>query len=153
MSFGQLELSILWPAFLAGRRSGRWVGAVVGALILTTWDLFLDPQMVRDGHWFWRPTSWPTLHAIPLSNMLGWFGVALAMLAVLRFLVPAGTVRNASAAHLAVPYALLAWTWFSETFGHLVFFHRPSVALVGGVAMALALGLASTAQSSEPAAS
>ena len=125
-----------WPALLAGRRVGP-AAPLLGALILAAWDLFLDPQMVRDGHWRWLPTSWPKLHGIPLSNTIGWFAVALTMLALLDRLVP--HVRNPSPLALSVPFALLGWTWFSETFGHLVFFRRPSVAMVGGIAMGLAL--------------
>ena len=121
-----------WPALLAARRAGSmWVGAA----ILTTWDLFLDPQMVRDGHWYWAPTRWPKLHGIPISNSIGWFGVAMVMMLILDRLVP----RQLSLTLL--PAALLAWTWFSETLGHLVFFHRPSVGLVGGAAMGLVLAV------------
>ena len=120
-----------WPALLAARRAGS---ILVGAAILTTWDLFLDPQMVRDGHWRWAPTRWPKLHGIPLSNALGWFVVAALMMAVLDRLV------HADASLTALPAAMLGWTWFSETLGHLVFFHRPSVGVVGAMAMAAALG-------------
>ena len=31
-------------------------------------------------------------------------------------------------------WAVLGWVWFSEIFGHLVFFGRPRVAVVGGLA-------------------
>lgn len=121
-----------WPALLAARRAGSmWVGAA----ILTTWDLFLDPQMVRDGHWYWAPTRWPKLHGIPISNSVGWFGVAMVMMLVLDRLVP----RHLSLTRL--PAAMLAWTWFSETLGHLVFFDRPSVGVVGGVSMGFVLGM------------
>lgn len=121
-----------WPALLAGRRAGRPV--LVGAAILVTWDLFLDPQMVGDGHWRWAPSGWPDLHGIPISNTLGWILVSVLMMGALDRAVPDRVVL-----HLGVPALLLAWTWFSETIGHLFFFDRPSVALVGGAAMGLAL--------------
>ncbi|WP_425296147.1 carotenoid biosynthesis protein, partial [Nocardia abscessus] len=45
------------------------------------WDLFLDPQMVADGQWTWCDThsGLPGLDWIPVTNYLGWFGVALVM--------------------------------------------------------------------------
>ena len=137
-----------WIALLAGRRVGSRVGsglaprvvavavAGVGALLLVTWDLFLDPQMVDAGHWTWDDTPGPWLHGIPLLNSLGWFVVAFAMVLALHALVPAQPRTGTSD---ATAWLLLGWTWFSETVGHLVFFGRTSVGIVGGLAMGVVL--------------
>jgi uncharacterized membrane protein len=121
-----------YPALLVARRVARSAAAVAGfgALALVAWDLFLDPQMVDAGHWVWRRSAWPRVVDIPLSNFIGWFGVALVMMVLLNALVPAGL-----GADDRVPYALFVWTYLSEVMGHAVFFGRPDVALVGGLAM------------------
>ena len=121
-----------YPALLVARRVARRAAAVAafGALALVAWDLFLDPQMVDAGHWVWQPSDWPRVVDIPLSNFVGWFGVALVMMVLLDALVPAGRGVDDR-----VPYALFVWTYLSEVMGHAVFFGRPGVALVGGVAM------------------
>jgi uncharacterized membrane protein len=105
--------------------------AVVGSLVLTSWDLFLDPQMVGAGHWRWLPTPGPWLNGIPLVNTAGWFFVGVLMLSLLDWAIP---VERVAPGVDALMWLLLAWVWFSEIFGHLVFFGRPRVALVGGLA-------------------
>ncbi len=131
-----------WPALLAGRRAsarsglvGEWrqplATAVTGSLVFTSWDLFLDPQMVGAGHWRWLATPGPRLHGIPLVNSVGWFFVGVLMVGLLDRLVPGGPVSPGADGLI---WLLLGWVWFSEIFGHLVFFCRPRVALVGGLA-------------------
>jgi uncharacterized membrane protein len=121
-----------YPALLVARRVARRRAAVAafGALALVAWDLFLDPQMVDAGHWVWQQSAWPRVVDIPLSNFIGWFGVALVIMVLLDALVPAGRGVDDR-----IPYALFVWTYLSEVMGHAVFFGRPSVALVGGLAM------------------
>ena len=86
--------------------------------------------MVDAGHWVWQRSDWPRMVDIPLSNFIGWFGVALVMMVLLDALVPVGRGVDDR-----IPYALFVWTYLSEVMGHAVFFGRPSVALVGGLAM------------------
>jgi uncharacterized membrane protein len=120
-----------WPAFVAGRKVGFTV--VVGAAILTTWDLFLDPQMVKAGHWKWT-SSWPTVNGIPLSNTIGWIIVSALMMLLLNRLVPNDLSSD------GLPMLVLAWTWFSSIVGHLFFgLSKWTVGLVGGVGLSLAL--------------
>ena len=127
-----------WLALLAAQRvGGRWRGALIGAAILVAWDLFLDPQMVRVGGWVWRDTVGPALHGIPLVNSVGWFLVGFLMIALLLAFVP---LRQTSR-HDDLGWALLGWTWFSETLLFAVFFHRPSVALLASPLLGVALWL------------
>ncbi len=62
----------------------RWATALLGGYLFTTWDLFLDPQMVGEGYWIWH-TAERTLPGIPASvaNFAGWLVVASVMMAVL----------------------------------------------------------------------
>jgi putative membrane protein len=80
------------------RACGRLRWAVTAAVVLTAWDVAMDPAMVRTAHWTWRlppPEGRPLLHRLlvgdafygmPLSNWLGWLltgtVVARAMLAI-----------------------------------------------------------------------
>ncbi|WP_233608672.1 carotenoid biosynthesis protein [Nocardia stercoris] len=68
---------------LAGSMPGRIVVTAVGAV---GWDLFLDPQMVADGQWHWcaAHSGLPGLAAIPWTNYLGWFAVALVLAGLLE---------------------------------------------------------------------
>jgi putative membrane protein len=115
---------LAYPAHTAGLRLGHRVLATGWAL--AAWDMFLDPQMVHEGYWTWEATS-PALNGIPLTNHLAWLVVALLMAAALP----------ARAADDRVPLALLTWVWASSVLANAAFFHRPGVALVGGVAMGL----------------
>ena len=127
-----------WLALLCAQRVGGGLrGAVLGALVLVAWDLFLDPQMVRVGGWVWRETTGPSLYGIPILNFLGWFIVGLVMMALLLRAVP--PVRSDRFDDLG--WLLLGWTLFSETLLFAVFFQRPSVALVGTPALSLVLWL------------
>lgn len=119
------------PALVVGRRiwpSRRRGGpVVVGALALTAWDLFLDPQMVDAGYWRWAVDG--RYQGIPLSNYLGWIGVGIGVLAVVDRLLP----------ELPTPATglLSLYTWWAvmNTIGFLVFFGEPVVGVVGGAAM------------------
>ncbi len=125
-----------YPVLLAARRlTRRWV-VPVGALGLTAWDLFLDPQMVGDGHWRWGDPapSLPGVPGIPLTNFGGWLAVGAAMMLVLTVVLPRGRPPRPSE---AVPAALLAWTWVGYVLGNVFWFGTGSVALVGGVGLGL----------------
>ncbi len=129
-----------YPCLLLGRRLGggrRALVALSGGLTLAAWDLFLDPQMVAAGRWVWaHPVpALPGVPGIPLTNFVGWLLVAVVMLAVLD-----AALSEDDDADATVPAALLAWTWIGSTIGNAVFFHRPAVALWGGVAMGVCSG-------------
>lgn len=126
-----------YPALLVGARiSEHPVGAILAAAVaLVVWDLFLDPQMVAEGHWQWQEAG-ATVVGIPLTNYIGWLATALVMMAVL---VPA--LRAAAARHRPVddrvPYALYLWVYASSVLAHALFFDLPGSALVGGLGMGL----------------
>jgi uncharacterized membrane protein len=45
--------------------------AAVGGLVMTAWDLVMDPVMVRGGHWIWEVNG--AYFGIPLQNFWGWW--------------------------------------------------------------------------------
>ena len=106
--------------------SSRVVAVAVGALGLTAWDLFLDPQMVDAGYWDWAVDG--RYHGIPLSNYGGWLLTGTVVLAVVERIRPA-----------VAPSPGLRWlyTWWAvmSTIGFVVFFGEPGVGLAGGIGM------------------
>jgi uncharacterized membrane protein len=49
----------------------RLVVAGVGAMVMTAWDLVMDPMMVAGGHWVWEEPG--AYFGIPLQNYFGWW--------------------------------------------------------------------------------
>lgn len=45
--------------------------AAVGGLVMTAWDVVMDPIMVASGHWVWDVQG--AYHGIPLQNFWGWW--------------------------------------------------------------------------------
>ncbi|MCY7340666.1 MAG: carotenoid biosynthesis protein [Pseudonocardia sp.] len=122
-----------YPVLLAARRVGRRFAPVVGGLGLMAWDMFLDPQMVGDGHWTWADPdpSLTAIEGIPLTNFAGWAAVGTAMMLLLDRLLP-----RAGADEL-VPAALLGWTWFGYIVGNVFWFGETSVAVAAGFVLGL----------------
>jgi len=141
-----------YPVLLLSRRLARVVNAgrvltyvfvvAIGAFAMMTWDLFLDPQMVSQGYWVWADPnpSLPGIDGIPVGNYAGWLLGSAVLMALLN-LLPDRTLPHRTLPHQqpseAVPAALWTWTWVGGIISNLFFFGRPSVALVGGVAMAI----------------
>lgn len=62
---------------MADARVARWG---IGALLLTTWDLTLDPAMSSlTRYWVWE-TPGP-YYGMPLVNLAGWFATGVAIMA------------------------------------------------------------------------
>ena len=69
---------MMYPAFViadwivpvkANARS-FWVAAI-GAIVMTAWDVVMDPVMVKVGHWVWDVSG--PYFGIPLQNFSGWW--------------------------------------------------------------------------------
>jgi putative membrane protein len=129
-----------WPAWLAAGRLARGPAAriVLGAVGLAAWDLFLDPQMVAEGHWIWRdPTpALPGVPGVPVGNYLGWLGFGLVVMALLHATGDAAT-RRAQPRDDTPMYALYLWTYASSVLAHAVFLDLPASAVWGGLGMAV----------------
>jgi uncharacterized membrane protein len=120
-----------YPVFLAARRLTRRWTAVLGAVGLAGWDVFLDPQMVADERWQWSdPTpSLPGIETVPLTNLAGWFAVAFVIMLLLCATLP----RDRSSE--TVPAVLLLWTYVGSVVGNVFWFGSEDVAVAGGIAM------------------
>jgi putative membrane protein len=130
---------IAHPCLVAARRIGKsWV-FLYGALLMTAWDLFLDPLMVTAGRWTWVVTGAhvPFQPEIPLSNTFGWLLSTMALMTILHFATPQD--RRKVGGSLIAADVLLFWTWFSGVVGNLFFFDRPGIALFSGAILGVLL--------------
>ncbi len=126
-----------YPCLLAARRLARGpVATALGAaLALAAWDLFLDPQMVAEGHWTWTdPTPiLPGIPDVPLQNFVGWLLVAFVLMLLLDRL-PRHR-HDGAVPPDGVPATLLIWTYVANVVLATVIVHRPAAAIWGGVLM------------------
>ncbi len=127
-----------YPALLAARRltTGPLLTPVVGAVALASWDLFLDPQMVGEGHWTWSQQGpyLPGIDAVPAQNFVAWLLVSLVMMLLLDRLPRR---RTDGAAGDGVPALLFLWTYVSSVLLNAAFEQRTGVAIWGAIAMGL----------------
>ena len=143
MGYPSLLMARALTASLAVRHriwARRLSCALVAGAALAAWDIFLDPQMVAAGHWTWahpRP-GLPGVTGVPLTNLGGWLLVGTLLMGVAETLLPEVAEPPRDAGRAAVlPALLLGWTWAGGVVGNAAFFHRPWVALWGGVALGL----------------
>ncbi len=125
------------PVLVAARKvSPQWV-FLYGGVGLMAWDLFLDPQMVADGRWSWviKGAHVPLESQIPLSNAFGWLFAGIVLMGLLNLILP--KERRKRGANFTAINLFLLWTWFSGVVGNIFFFHRPGVALIGGIIFGL----------------
>lgn len=100
-------------------RVSKWWWALVGGLVLTAWDVSMDPAMVKTTHWLWFVPDLSTKSALsqfigtpfffgmPLTNWLGWLLTGILVARVMLALVPPSTwVRSVAPSRL--PMALYA---------------------------------------------
>ena len=84
----------------AGERREKWVWAITAGLVLTAWDVSMDPAMVRTTHWLWNlapPEAQTALqrafvsdlfYGMPLSNWIGWLLTGTVVARVMLAIVP-----------------------------------------------------------------
>ncbi|MGV1035775.1 MAG: carotenoid biosynthesis protein [Candidatus Nanopelagicales bacterium] len=133
-----------YPALLLARTlaaRARWnplTASAVGAVAMTAWDIFLDPQMVAAGYWTWVQAFWslPGVPGIPAINFAGWLVGSFVLMLLLSSLRDDRAADGLPTAQ-GVPAVLWAWMWIGGIVANAFFFGRPSVALVGGLAMAI----------------
>jgi len=83
-----------YPAFVIAvqilkPRQKIWVWrlavATVGALVMTAWDLAMDPLMVAGGHWIWEVQG--GYFGIPVQNFWGWWLTVFVSFSVFLWLI------------------------------------------------------------------
>ena len=140
-------LMMLPPAWALGwllvSPSNRLLWALASALAFTTWDLFLDPQMVAWDYWHWHQSG--AYFGIPLTNYLGWLVVSfLISLVASAFFHPA----SLPVSPLLVVYILI---WLLQFISLFFFWGLPGPALVGYLCMGTLLALAWLRNRKKPA--
>lgn len=110
-----------------GRLGGQYalLHALLTGLVFTTWDLYLDPQMVARGLWVWDNSVGGDYFGIPWLNFLGWWLSAVLLTLIVR---PTLVLRS----RLMIIYTL---TWAFQAVGLGLFWGQPGPALVGLVGM------------------
>ncbi len=87
----------------------RLAVAGVGALVMTAWDLVMDPMMVAGDHWVWEEPG--AYFGIPLQNFLGWWlttFVTFWLFLTLARIIPKQDRSNDSFIQLAIwSYAIV----------------------------------------------
>jgi putative membrane protein len=129
------------PGYAAGAAVARTRAGQVaaGAVALTAWDLFLDPQMIRNGFWRWAHPG--PYQGVPLSNFAGWLLVSAVLMAVFDGLLRSKS-RQITPHHpgLLATYTVMA---VLETVGFAVIFHHgQAIALAGALGMGIPAALA-----------
>jgi uncharacterized membrane protein len=66
--------------------------SALGGLIMTSWDLAMDPLMVAGGNWVWER---PGLYfGIPIHNFLGWWLTTFTVFLLFQIILPARESEN-----------------------------------------------------------
>ncbi len=80
--------------------TSKWYWALMGGLVLTAWDVSMDPAMVKTNHWFWQIGSLadrsafeqfigkPIFFGMPITNWLGWLFTGIIVARVMLSIVP-----------------------------------------------------------------
>jgi putative membrane protein len=134
----------LLPARDDGRTRLLW--AFVAGLILTAWDVAMDPAMVRTAHWLWHEPG--PFYGMPLTNWIGWVvtGTVIAWV-MLRFVPPTTVAERVSPTRLPlVLYAVNGLMPIAICFRHGMLW----AGVLGTVAMAVPLVLATAAPARRP---
>lgn len=116
-----------------GARSSPTTRITLGAVAMTAWDLFLDPQMVGEGYWAWARRG--VYRGIPLSNFAGWFVTGVGIMALFEFALPVDDHADDTDrpdVRLVGQYGYMS---VMQTLGFARYFRDPVVALVGGLGM------------------
>jgi uncharacterized membrane protein len=69
----------------------RWLGAAaLGAVIMTAWDVAMDPMMVNGGNWVWEVKG--AYFGVPLQNFWGWWLTSFVAIGI--YLAAAGRIHE-----------------------------------------------------------
>jgi len=139
---------MLYPTYLASRylTAKPALAIAIGAWLMATWDLYLDPQMIREGYWTWFSTSGESTLHIPWTNFAGWFAASAVFMWILQVNDSAAEVMDADSAAQTMPStpaAMLLWVWIGSFVANILpvspYLNRPFVAITGFVGMGVVL--------------
>lgn len=139
----------------------KWWWAFIASLILTAWDLVMDPAMFRTEHWLWQLTDLPGAPAwqqwlvsrdayfgVPPLNFLGWILTGTLVTRAMLAVIPPSMWASHVAPH-QFPLALYAANAILPITICLRWGMAPA-AFVGIVAMGIPLALAWNARAKLP---
>jgi putative membrane protein len=117
--------------------------SLVGALVMTAWDLTLDPYMVGfDGAWVWEQPG--PYFGIPIQNYLGWVGTSFLVLLLFQAVVGKLQMRPIGSGDrwvIALPLASYGF----QSLGDVLIGQPPATAIVSPFVMGIPLLFAATA--------
>lgn len=82
---------------IPGQWSGtrRWIAvAALGGIIMTAWDVAMDPMMVSGGNWVWEVQG--AYFGVPLQNFWGWWLTTLVALLIYQAAANSFTAQRSS---------------------------------------------------------
>ena len=91
--------------------TSKWWWALNCGLMLTAWDVVMDPAMVKTAHWLWNvpdlsdKPAWqrfigePIFHGMPITNWLGWILTGIVVARAMLVVVPPSEWARGLAAH------------------------------------------------------
>lgn len=132
--------------------TSKWWWAFVAALVLTAWDVSMDPAMVKTQHWLWfvpdlshtsalsQFIGTPFFYGMPLTNWLGWLLTGIIVARAMLMIVPPSMWTRAVAPS-RIPLALYG---VNGVLPIAICFAQdmPIAGVLGVVAMGIPLGLA-----------
>ncbi len=134
---------MMYPALVMAQKLARasnprgWkmlVTAAIGGLMMTAWDLAMDPVMVSAGHWVWDGGASTQMYfGIPIQNFLGWWVTSVVILLVF-FLITNKFKTGSAPPETGLPALMYATIGFSSIFAAMLS-GLPGPALVGLMAM------------------
>jgi putative membrane protein len=141
--------------------TSRWWWALNCGLLLTAWDVVMDPAMVKTSHWLWNvpdlsdKPAWqrfigePLFHGMPITNWLGWLLTGILVSRAMLMVVPPTTWAKGLAAYRfpLVLYAVNGLLAFAICFRQ----DMVSAGVAGLVTMGVPLWLAWRAEGRVPA--
>lgn len=141
--------------------TSRWWWALNCGLLLTAWDVVMDPAMVKTSHWLWNvpdlsdKPAWqrfigePLFHGMPITNWLGWLLTGIIVSRAMLMVVPPTTWARGLAAYRfpLMLYAVNGLLAFAICFRQ----DMVSAGVAGLVTMGVPLWLAWRAEGRTPA--
>ncbi len=104
-----------YPSYVIARRitpaiehawAWRLLVAALGGVIMTAWDLAMDPMMVAGGHWVWEQQG--AYFGIPLQNFWGWW---LTIFVTFWLFMTLAGIRPSAQASTGAYSRLAAWSY------------------------------------------
>lgn len=98
--------------------------AAITGLVMTAWDLAMDPMMVQSGHWVWETRG--AYFGVPVQNFVGWWVTVAVTVVLFQALAPTRTLTlptDGAFDRLCVPLYLitaggnLVAAWLSDLRG------------------------------------